>query len=254
LPSKPVVLAASFNHLVLKAPTLPVLPSLELREYGFKGGAARHALAAVLGLDVQLFPVRDIDLMSLSGTDGGQDAWMAAKYSPSDFSKRGAFAVERVDGFSHYIKGRDLTINEAYVLDGEIHASMSCIFDMLGMVLRASASVNDRCSFPSGKVAVRALRFLAEKQTAGSKWTLEGIPPASFREASAFTIALHLERAFKQSQQTAQKFLILCTKYGVGGNLVSSNLIETVKNLANAMIAEKEQPSLPVFDIFRRLL
>jgi len=177
--------------------------------YGVKGGAAREALSAALGIRAPR-PPRDIDVVRRGTHRIAEDEAVARRLMPRDF-QHGA-RVEVIRDLEGYISTRDLTINEVVATDGTVAASVTCALDSIGQVLRPSryrGGTLHRKPGLFGQSILKMVRLYAEGSCAGESWTIAGIPEeASF---SDFDLAVHLNKAFQRGKPVAERFLHACS-------------------------------------------
>lgn len=173
--------------------------------YGVKGGAAREILLAMISRRERRDP-RDIDLVRRGPHALRQDDDVARRIMGRDF-ELGA-RVELIRDLSGYLSSRDLTINEVVAIDGTLHASMVCVLDSLGQILRPSkyrgGSLHRKPTL-YGQSLLKMARLYAEGVTLGENWSITGIPDeVSFSE---FELAVHLNKAFQRGREVAERFL-----------------------------------------------
>lgn len=195
--------------VTLKAPLLPRIPRLN-SEYAYKGGAARLALAAVLGKDVRNRVPRDYDLLRFGTEPIAFDQEMAAEFMPDDF--RHGNGVELVEDFAEYVRTRDLSINQVVLLDGRISCTVQALRDTLNEVLRPLPYVLDAEGLLQGKIMMKMVRMLAEARVEGRHMTMQDVPDKHC--VSAFDVALHLDRALVRSSRIAQAYVEECVRLG----------------------------------------
>ena len=181
--------------------------------YGVKGGAAREALAALLQRSSARQP-RDIDVVRRGTHPVPEDEQVARRFMPKDF-EYGA-RVEIIRDMARYLSTRDLTINEAALIGGELTASVLCVLDSLGKVVRPSryrgGSLHRKPSL-HGQSLLKMVRLYAEGTSAGEGWAIHGIPEeVSF---SDFDLAVHLNKAFQRGRPVAERFLTTCEILGL---------------------------------------
>ena len=182
---------------------------VELPEgYGMKGGAAREALVKTLKIREAREP-RDLDVVRRGAHRVPRDEEVARRYMARDFI-HGA-RIELIKDIATHLASRDLTINEVLVVDGHLSASLLCVLDTLGQVLRPSryrsGSLHRKPTLV-GQSLLKMIRLYAEGACAGEGWLLTGIPEeASF---SDFDLAVHLNKAFQRGRPVAERFLHTC--------------------------------------------
>lgn len=199
----------SRDSLIFPLTDDPLVPFQIPPGYGVKGGVAREVLAATLRLRPPREP-RDVDLIRKGRHPIPTDEEVARRLMPRDFL-HGA-RVELIREMSGYLSSRDVTINELAVVDAHLTASLVCILDSIGGVLRPSryrGGTLHRKPSVSGQSLLKMVRLYAEGACAGESWTLMGIPDeVTFSE---FDLAIHLNKSFQRSRAVAERFLHTCT-------------------------------------------
>ena len=199
-------ITAGDNLIVI--PCTP-LPDLSLPpSYGVKGGAAREALISALNIR-ETRPPRDLDLVRRGHHRTPADDDVAQRFMPRDY-QLGA-RVELIRDLSDYLSSRDLTINEVACFEGTASASLLCVLDSIGHVIRPSryrgGSLHKRPSL-YGQSLLKMARLYAEGACRGENWSISGIPEeVSF---SDFDLGVHLNKAFQRGREVADKFLHTC--------------------------------------------
>ncbi len=178
-----------YIHFV--APRLTLLPKLP-RAYGFKGGAARLALRAILGETVSTILPRDFDLVRLGAGDATTDQSMAAQYTPEDFMHGNP--VEVLPGIEDYFASRDLSINEVLLLEGKLICTHQAFSDTLARILRPTAHISSQQDGVNGLTLMKMLRLQAEALSCGQEYTLAGVEKEFFKSVQPFHVKLHLDR------------------------------------------------------------
>lgn len=184
-------------------PEIPELPEA----YGFKGGAARLALHRALGLPCAGVP-RDLDLIRLGSAMTEQDLALSKQYMPEDFGFNSANGVEVVDSPRAYIRTRDLTMNEVYYKQGSVTASLQCVLDTIGGVVRPSSRFLSRgyLGMPSS-TAAKSLRFLAIGAALGQNMETCHFVRRGQRQLAPFDVALNFRRAMEVSKDAGRLFV-----------------------------------------------
>lgn len=176
--------------------------------YGVKGGAARESLAAALTIREPRQP-RDIDLVRRGHHRTPMDDIVAKQCMGRDF-ELGA-RVELIRDLGGYLSSRDLTINEVVAIDSSVHASVLCVLDSIGLVVRPSryrGGTLHRKPSLHGQSLLKMARLYAEGACNGESWTITGIPEeVSFSE---FDLAVHLNKSFQRGRSVADAFLHTC--------------------------------------------
>jgi hypothetical protein len=194
----------NFIRVTCRALPHTVLPP----SYGLKGGAARESLIAALTIRESRQP-RDLDIVRRGHHHTPSDDDVARRFMARDY-QLGA-RVELIRDISDYLTSRDLTINEVAWFDGIAHASLLCILDSIGHVIRPSryrgGTLHKRPSL-HGQSLLKMIRLYAEGSFNGENWTITGIPEeVAFSE---FDLAVHLNKAFQRDQTVADRFLHTC--------------------------------------------
>lgn len=214
-------------YFVVVAPNLKYLPPLP-RGYGFKGGAARAALAKLIRQSSYQIKPRDLDLIKAGNGKPEIDHHLTSKFMTDD-CKHGA-QIEQIRNISDYFSSRDLTINQIVLINDLIFCSYQALQDMLNHVLRTTPFVVEKNGFPQGRITVKILRLKAESQGVGRPFQI--IDSRHNPNVKLFDIALHLERALQRDQATAQRYLAKCIQHGYL-KLTSSNIEQAISVLRN---------------------
>ena len=178
--------------------------------YGYKGGAARLALQAALGLPTHGRRPRDLDLIRVSSHSDTIDTLVASKVSPDDAQY--GFGVECITNFQHYLNTRDITLNEVIVFQERVIASYQAINDMKDGTLRVTAFGLTQDLESQNRIAAKMLRLEAEAQYFRQPSYTLILPPLS--TLSLFSFLLHLERTLTEKQRLAELFIQLCSQHG----------------------------------------
>lgn len=203
------------EHLIIeRSSTLPWIRDIP-PSYGVKGGAAREELVSVLGLREPRQP-RDIDLVRRGHHRVPDDDVVARVYMAKDYS-HGA-RVELIRDMENHLVTRDLTINEVVVVDGQIYATLLCLLDSFGHVIRPS---RHRGGMPvgrpkrvqalfglTGESLLKMARLYAEGSCNGESWSMGGIPEEV--TIYEFDLAIHLNKSFQTGREVALAFLRTC--------------------------------------------
>ncbi len=184
-------------------PELPELPEA----YGFKGGAARLALRKALGLPGAGAP-RDLDLIRLGSASTEDDLALSKQYMPEDFGLNSANGVEVVDSPRGYIRTRDLTMNEVYYQHCSVTASLQCVLDTIGGVVRPNSRflIRGYSGMPSSSAA-KSLRFLAIGAALGQNMETCHFVRRRDHQLAPFDVALNLRRAMEVSEDAGRLFV-----------------------------------------------
>lgn len=191
------------------APELPNIPRLP-DGYGFKGGAARLALASLLGKNVKNRMPRDFDIFRIGTAPDSRDRALAAKYMPEDL-KHG-HGIELVPDLDAYFATRDLTINQIAYCNGAVVCTFSAMEDFLNGVLMPTSHVTDAEGYPQGKITMKMVRMVAEGTLEGTQLSI-GCTPFN-PKVTPFDIALHLQRALSRGTRAAQYYVQECIRLG----------------------------------------
>jgi len=208
---------------------LPKLPPA----YFFKGSAPRELLRRILFPKGRTLKVRDYDLVRFTESCDTQDHELALKYMEDDYEfGRG---VEVIESKEVYFKTRDLTVNEVLFWDRYLEASFAAAQDLQDGVLRPTPYVLDAEGNVQGRTLMKALRLWAEALVQNIPLELEGFPESA--HAVPFDVALHLDRAFALSRETAQEYVIAAWRRGIimPQRDTPPSLAETVKSLSKQL-------------------
>jgi len=193
----------SFEAVVCSA--LPEIPP----GYAFKGGAARLALSQLLNPRRTLPPPRDLDLLRFDTRWNAQDSEVSRRIMRRDFERgRG---VELCPGPERYFRSRDISINELYLLGGELRCTLACLLDTLGWVLRpcyyGRGSLHREAQL-GGRILLKMLRLRAEAMEQGECWAVLGVPDEV--EVEDFALAVELNKALFRGRSAAERFVAMC--------------------------------------------
>lgn len=200
-----------FDDRVLRFPCpLPrELPSLP-KEYGFKGGAARLALRVALRLPVSEREVpRDVDLIRIGLQRDPRDWSLAKQYMPEDAAAGRSVEVTR--SIPHYLRTRDLTLNEVLWIDNLVAVSFLGFIDTMAALIRPTKYRGGSLHSPKALRGVTVMKMLRLQAEFGSPWEVRGILPT--QEVDGFDLALHLNRALARGEDVAHAFLKLAAQY-----------------------------------------
>lgn len=187
---------------------LPRLP----KTYAFKGGAARLALQSVLGGKREMSAPRDLDVARIGGFASPLDKKVAARFMAEDF--RHGDGVEVVKSLQHYFSSRDLTINEAIILAGQLVCTRRALSDCLMGILRLTDHLHRQSASERNKILIKALRIQAEQKVlSGRTWRL--VEAAALKQVNPFHIAVHLGRALQCGKNAAEDFVRALMEAGV---------------------------------------
>lgn len=204
-------------------PGLPALPA----GYGYKGGAARSALGALLARDS--FPPRDLDVVRFGRGWTALDEEVSRSCMARDFER--GMGVEVCSSLGAYLGTRDLSCNELVLFDGELLVSAVGLFDTLGFVLRPCKYRGGSSRRPprlDGRTAAKMLRLRAEGIACGGAWHVAGVPIS--QTLADFDIAIHLSRAIERGAEVAEAFLAQLRAVGIGDETLT--LREAVEEFA----------------------
>lgn len=180
-------------------------------EYGLKGGAARQALMQSLGIQTGA-TLRDVDLIRIgSPRRTALDDTLSRLYMADDYRFNPRHGVEAVPDSRRFVFEREITLNELYWSRGRVYASLQCIFDTLGGVIRPSYSeLRGHGDGIRGIVAAKMVRFFAQSTTTAHEALLEKFILSQQAPVKPFHIALNLKRAQAHGDNTAQFYTALC--------------------------------------------
>lgn len=197
------------SYIMLASPKLTHLPLLP-KGYGFKGGAARLALANLLGQSDCNARPRDLDLLKIGKGNPKLDQQLAQKIMAEDY-RHGA-EIETLQNIKLYFTTRDLTINQIALLNKIVFCSYQALQDMLNRILQTTPFVTEDNDFPQGRITMKALRLKAESQRTIAPFQI--VDQRFNPNVKPFDIALHLERSLQQDLMTAQYYLAECIRHG----------------------------------------
>ena len=203
------------------------LPRIPLG-YGFKGGAARIALANVIGWNTKSLRARDFDLVRFSKGSLEQDREIAAKIMPEDFSH--GFGVEVVDSLEQYFESRDLTINEVLFFGRKVVFTKAALEDLRRGILRPTKFLSGNSPEIPGKIACKILRLAAEFQVADLEFKLIDFPENL--KVTHRDFELHRKRAAELGKDIEKKYIELC------GELLE---VEVLKKPLKSSTSNKKQ-------------
>lgn len=193
--------------------------------YGYKGGAARLALQAALGLPTYGRRPRDLDLVRVSSHSDTIDTLVTAKISPED--ARHGFGVECITNFQQYLNTRDITLNEVIVFQERVIASYQAINDMKDGTLRVTAFGLTQDLESQNRIVAKMLRLEAEAQYFRQPSYTLVLPPLS--SISLFSFLIHLERTLTKKPRLAELFIQLCSQHGyIPQELEGANTLQRV--------------------------
>ncbi|MCO6430443.1 MAG: hypothetical protein J5J00_06230 [Deltaproteobacteria bacterium] len=190
----------------IKLSNIPRLPD----DYAFKGGAARMALSAVLGIEIDKRRPRDLDIFRVGAKANSMDSQLAKRYMPEDFSN--GHGIELVPTLRSYLHTRDLTINQVALINGRVVCTFAAIEDTLNRTLRPTDYIRKAGDDIQGKISMKMLRMIAEARLDGTRLKL-----AETRKnphVTPFDVALHLERIMRRGTRAAQYYIEECIRHG----------------------------------------
>ena len=202
------LIKAERGILYFKAPRLEFAPRLP-RGYGYKGGVARLALAALIGDNPSKAAPRDLDLVRLPALSA-EDQVIASRYMGEDL-KHG-HGVEIVANIHDYFSTRDISLNEALLFGGQLICTGKAFSDAARHILRPTRHVIDDRGQPQPRIIAKIVRLFAEEAARGRVFTIEGVPPDI--EIPPFDLALHLKRALAVDAAAARIYLSECAARG----------------------------------------
>jgi hypothetical protein len=199
-------LLSADSHIVrFKAPRLARVPRIP-SGYGFKGGVARLALQTVLGRVTGNELARDFDLVRFGRIPSRMDRQVAERLMESDF-RHGA-GVELVESLDRYFSTRDLSVNEAILISGQVICTQQALVDTIHGKIRPTQHVKRSDGTLEPLVAMKTLRFQAEALAKGRNSAIVGLTRPL--ECVPFALAVHLERALDSGNSVAEIFLQQC--------------------------------------------
>jgi|GEM_PF-1560908 len=226
------------KRIIFEAPELNSFPRPP-EGFGYKGGAARLALRALLGEDVCRYIPRDLDLFRIGTNHLELDDQVARKYSPEDF-KHG-HSIELVKSIDHYLATRDIRLNEIIFFRDELICSPEAVLDMLRGELHPTTYLMSQFDdLLPGNIQLKMLRISAESE-------LEGIPYRLCYELSQdqikpFDIALHLDRVIPRGSRAINIFISKCIQAGLlnkspRGQLSLEEAIDQLEERAQGVVS-----------------
>lgn len=228
------------NLIAISAPKLNKVSELD-HGYGYKGGAARLALFAIIGDNVQNFIPRDLDLVRISTRDSEKDHEMAKTFMPDDFEH--GHGVEIVASIDRYLNSRDIRINEVLLINKRIFCSKGALIDALNGFIRPTDYIKEQNTKIPGKIVCKMLRLQAESLVRGRPFELKDFPANA--KISHFGLALHLNRALEQNSRVASWYLKLCIEHGFieqrGQKQEIGDIIENLKHLGGKQVKKLEK-------------
>ncbi|MEO0514709.1 MAG: hypothetical protein AAF086_05370 [Planctomycetota bacterium] len=187
--------------------------------YGFKGGVVRKALARTLRLPISTAAVRDIDLLRATDTPPDHDHELAERYMTDDLI-HGNAKVEAILSPRDYFTTREVTVNQAWFLEGEIEITHLGLLDTLAGIIRVTQGhLNQNFGRVHPIVAFKVLRFAANMKAEDREPV---IPPfrVNFRRRPhpfSFFLALQLSRAFESGADVAEIYLDYARQWNLLG-------------------------------------
>jgi len=223
------VRSVSANRIIFEAPELKSFPAPPAG-YGYKGGAARLALRALLGEDVSRYIPRDLDLFRIGNGESQRDKVVAKRYSPEDFQH--GHGIELVRSIDDYLATRDIRFNEILFFENELICSPYAVMDMLRAELHPTTNlIEQHGETLPGNIQMKMLRMCAESELEGIPYTLcYKIRPEKIK---AFDIALHLDRIVARGSRAIEIYLKSCASLGLLGKGKTGRLsfVEAVSEL-----------------------
>lgn len=204
--------------------------------YGYKGGAARLALQAALGLPTHIRQPRDFDLVRVSSHSDTIDTLIAKRVSPEDAQY--GFGVECIRDFQQYLNTRDITLNEAIIFQERVIASYRAVDDMKSRIIRITAFGLSQDLASQNRIAAKMLRLAAEAQYFQQSPYALVLP--SLSSLSLFSFLLHLERTLTERKRLAELFIQLCKQHGY-----TPQELEGVETLQHVVKRLRQIPKVP---------
>ncbi len=184
--------------------------------YALAGGAARNCLEALVHPDVTIPSPRDVDLAywgKSDGFDGRVADELARRFSPRDFAYGHGVGV--IGGLAEYMNNRDFTINQVLSTGDAIYATTQAVRDMEQYRIRPTVFEHGR-DYPLGdKLALKAVRLLAEYRAGGvEEADIYGIDlRRRHNDIRDFWHALILDKALELGDDVAREYLRLLGTY-----------------------------------------
>lgn len=175
------------------------------------GGCGRNVLLNEFGEEI-LKP-RDIDLVAIKefNPDMSRKDELSRQYMEEDYSK--GYGL-RAESLYDYFTRRDFTVNEV-LTDGEwAYATPQALKDLKNKIIRPSQSQKQELS---SKLIMKSLRFLLEFKHAYGKASMQEIGAWNFKlgPVRLFDIALHLDKAFQNSDAIGEEFAEVLLQMGI---------------------------------------
>lgn len=191
--------------------------------YGIVGGAARNVLEAVVHPDTQLSRPRDIDAKFFSEQggerlDNSREHELSMALSPRDTEN--GHGISEVSSIREWLRSCDFTLNQSVVYGDMLHTTTNAVGDMINYIIRPTTYEHTREHQLSLKLALKALRLLAELK-------VDGIEEASIRginlkhevyieeSSRIFWHTLNLDKALERGVNVARQYLVSMEKSGM---------------------------------------
>lgn len=173
--------------------------------YGFSGGVARNILLRKLG-DKVINP-RDIDVVAVREftPDLAEIPELNLLYMPED-SKHGHGIS--ITSMGDYMTSRDFVINEVLAVNGRLYFTSEALSDLKSKIIRPTIFEKDGENGLKPKLALKALRLLAEFEQTYGYGTVSGIEDWQFKidAFSLFDLAVNLDKAYSRGDDLAYIF------------------------------------------------
>ena len=226
------------------------VPLDDIPEYiGIKGGVARTVLALLIEHTMPLMPPRDIDLVVLGDSVDrqGYDAAvvehtaqaLAAHCSPRDAQY--GYGAEYIGSIDDYMSAHDFTINQVLLTKERhewlLYTTTQAVIDMAQHIIRPTYYEHNAHHHLGSKLALKAVRLLAELQTQGiAEARIEGLdlrhdvygdPTDDY-----FMQALQLDKALERGYPVAEQYVANLRQFGLAPDMP----YDTVESLYQQLV------------------
>lgn len=183
--------------------------------YGMIGGSARNYLEALTNPEMDIPLPRDIDLVycgELDEFDTDVADELAQELAPRDFEN--GHGVQLLENVEEYMSDRDFTINQVLVTSDGVYATNQAIKDMKDYCIRPTPYEAEYGL--SDKLALKAIRLLAEYRTDGVQASVEVEDlEENYDDIRPFWHALMLDKTLELGDDVASEYLRLLGKYNM---------------------------------------
>lgn len=209
------------------------------RNVAIMGGMARSIAREVITGDRE--PIRDIDLVNILDESGKslnteeELDRLAQEYMPDDYAFGHGIQDDELE---HYFQTRDLTVNEALVMNGALVVSNFAYNDLQENIIRPTSYEQAFTGVrASSRLALRALMMQTMLNECTSSYpTIEDMR-IDGDYLGSFDIAVQLNKAMSRGAATAQRFTDLLAEYGA----IPSELTGKPKATAKYLLKYKLQ-------------